>query len=499
MSETYNHGVRVEEVDTGSRSIRTASTSIIGIVGTAPASEAGTAATLTIGSSTSALTFTAVAVDATGNDISVAIVKPDAASQELAVSLAGKKITISLATDSEKVATSTAALIKSALDDDTDIAALIETTSGGPGLVAASTEKFLSGGEDEAFPLDTPVLVTPGSGDAARLGVAGSLYNAISNVWNQADAVLVVVRVAQTTNDADAETITAVAGDLVARTGVYALLKAKSITGYTPRILIAPGFTQNQSVLTNFITVATKLRGMIFADGPNSTSSAAIAYGGNFDSRRVTLCDPWIKVSRFAGTMTEAPSSVFAGIQAGVDNDQGFWVSVSNKPINGIIGTSRAIDFAMGDTTSEANLLNAGNVATIINENGYRTWGSRTLSSDSRYAFANVARIADILAQTVQDNHLWAVDRNITRGYLTAVADGVNAYMRTLISLGALTGTQNVGSLINCCVPNTELNTPANIAAGKVYFDFYFTPSFIAEQITFRQVYSTDGLAELSA
>jgi phage tail sheath protein FI len=199
------------------------------------------------------------------------------------------------------------------------------------------------------------------------------------------------------------------------------------------------------------------------------------------------------------GTMTEAPSSVFAGIQAGVDNDQGFWVSVSNKPINGIIGTSRAIDFAMGDTTSEANLLNAGNVATIINEDGYRTWGSRTLSSDSRYAFANVARIADILAQTVQDNHLWAVDKNITRGYLAAVSDGVNAYMRTLISLGALTGTQNVGSLINCCVPNAELNTPANIAACKVYFDFYFTPSFIAEQITFRQVFSTDGLAELSA
>lgn len=499
MSETYNHGVKVIEVDTGARSIRTAETSIIGIVGTAPDSEAGVAASLIVGSGTSALTFTALAAGDAGNDISVAIVKPAAASQSLAVSINALKITISLATDSEGVATSTADLIKTALDEDTDIAALIATTSGGSGVVAPSTEKFLSGGEDEAFPLNTPVLVTPGSGDAARLGTTGGLYNAILNVWNQADAVLCVVRVAQTTNDLNAATITAVAGDLTDRTGVYALLKAKSVTGYVPRILIAPGFTQQTSVLTNFITVANKLKGMIYADGPNDEDSDAIAYAGSFDSRRVVLCDPWIKVSRATGIVTEPPSSVFAGIQAGVDNDTGFWASMSNKAITGIVGTSRAIDFSMGDETSAANLLNAANVATIINESGYRTWGSRTLSSDSKYAFANVARIADILAVTLQTNHLWAVDRNITRNYLSAVAEGVNAYMRTLIAEGCLTGSQNVSKLINCCVANTELNTPANIAACKVYFDFYFTPSYVAEQITFRQILNTNGLEELSA
>ena len=102
-------------------------------------------------------------------------------------------------------------------------------------------------------------------------------------------------------------------------------------------------------------------------------------------------------------------------------------------------------------------------------------------------------------AVTLQTNHLWAVDKNITRNYLSAVAEGVNAYMRTLIAEGCLTGSQDVSKLINCCVANTELNTPANIAAGKVYFDFYFTPSYVAEQITFRQILNTNGLEELSA
>jgi hypothetical protein len=499
MSETYNHGVRVEEITTGARSIRTAATSIIGIVGTAPNSEAGVSATLTIGTGTSALTFTAVAAEAAGNDISVALVNPGEDSQSLAVALAGKKITVSLATDSESVITSTADLIKAALDEDTDIAALIATTSGGTGVVTASVEKFLADGEDEAFPLNTPVLLTPSNGEVLRLGTAGSLYYAIQNVWNQADAVCVVVRVAQTTSDANAATITAVAGDFSARTGVYALIKSKSVTGYTPRILIAPGFTQETSVLTNFISVANKLKGMIYADGPNATDTDAISYAATFDSRRVVLCDPKVKVSRASGIVTEPCSSIFAGIQAGVDNDTGFWASMSNKPITGIVGTSRAIDFAMGDATSSANLLNGANVATIINENGYRTWGSRTLSSDATFAFCNVARIADILAITLQTNHLWVVDQNITTGYLAAVSDGVNAYMRSLISQGCLTGAQNVAKLVNCCVPNTALNTLANIAASKVYFDFYYTPTYIAEQITFRQIINTNGLEDLTA
>jgi hypothetical protein len=499
MSETYNHGVRVEEITTGARAIRTAATSIIGIVGTAPNSEAGVSATLTIGSGTSALTFIAVEAGSAGNDISVALVNPGEASQALAVSLDGLKVTVSLATGSDSAITSTAAQIKAALDDDDDIAALIDTTSGGTGVVTASVEKFLTEGEDEAFPLNTPVLLTPSSGEVLRLGAAGSLYYAIQNIWNQADAVCVVVRVAQTTSDANAATITAVAGDLSARTGVYALLKAKSVTGYTPRILIAPSFTQDDAVLTNFITVANKLKGMIYADGPNSTDSAAIVYAADFDSRRVVLVDPKVKVSRASGIVTEPSSSIFAGVQAGVDNDTGFWASMSNKAITGIVGTARAIDFAMGDATSSANLLNGANVATIINEDGYRTWGSRTLSSDATFTFSNVARIADILAVTLQENHLWAVDQNITTGYLAAVADGVNAYMRSLIAQGCLTGAQNVSKLINCCVPNTSLNTPANIAAGKVYFDFYYTPTYIAEQITFRQLINTNGLEDLTA
>ena len=53
----------------------------------------------------------------------------------------------------------------------------------------------------------------------------------------------------------------------------------------------------------------------------------------------------------------------------------GFWNSPSNKTINGIIGTSRQVDFQLGDKNSRANLLNEQEVATIIREDGFRLWG----------------------------------------------------------------------------------------------------------------------------
>jgi phage tail sheath protein FI len=58
------------------------------------------------------------------------------------------------------------------------------------------------------------------------------------------------------------------------------------------------------------------------------------------------------------------------------------------------------------------------------------------------------------------------------------VVEGVNAYLRHLVSIGAILGGQ--------CWADPDLNTPDQIAQGRVYFDFDFTDSPPAERITFR-------------
>lgn len=100
-------------------------------------------------------------------------------------------------------------------------------------------------------------------------------------------------------------------------------------------------------------------------------------------------------------------------------------------------------------------------------------------------------RTADILNDSLQRAHLWAVDRPITKTYVEDVTEGVNAYLRSLVAQGALLGGK--------CWADPDLNSPANIAQGKIFFNFDFTPPYPAEHITFRSMLTTDYIEEVFA
>lgn len=359
-----------------------------------------------------------------------------------------------------------------------------------------------------AFPLDTPVLIAGSRAEAALLDTVGdgegTLPAALDGIFDQIGAVVIVVRVEE--GATDAETLANVIGGTNALTGDYegvlALLGAESVLGFTPRILCAPGFTHQRPedpdnagtylanpVVAELLGVAERLRAVIIADGPNSTDAAAVAWAGDFGSARVFVVDPWVKVQRGTEIVTEPASARVAGLLAKSDNDRGFWWSPSNQAINGIVGTGRPVDFRLGDANSRANLLNEQNVATIIRQDGYRLWGNRSLSSDAKWAFLCVRRTADILNDSLQRAHLWAVDRAITKTYVKDVTEGVNDYIRSLVAQGALLGGR--------CWADPDLNTPANISQGKVFFSFDFTPPYPAEHITFRSLLTTDYIEEV--
>ena len=165
-----------------------------------------------------------------------------------------------------------------------------------------------------------------------------------------------------------------------AYTGVSALLGAKSALGHTPKILIAPGYSDTKSVADALISVASRLRACTPIEGPGTTDAAAQAYRDGFGSRRAYLVDPDVQVADADGAPVSAPNSAYvAGVIAKSDNERGFWWSPSNRVILGILGTARPIDFALGDPNARANLLNENEVATIIRERGYRLWGNRGL------------------------------------------------------------------------------------------------------------------------
>lgn len=306
-----------------------------------------------------------------------------------------------------------------------------------------------------------------------------------------------VIRVAK--GDADTETTANVIGGVNSSTGNYegvkALLGAESKLGVVPRILVAPGFTHQRDNAANAVVaelkgIAQRLRAVVIADGPNTTDEAAKTYAGDFGDARIYVVDPWVMKLDDKGKAVAAPASpCVAGLLARIDNDEGFWVSPSNHEISGIVGTARPVDFTLGDSNARANLLNEKRIATIVRQDGYRLWGNRTLSSDPKWAFLCVRRTADMINESLLRAHLWAVDKGITKTYLEDVTEGVNAYLRNLTAKGAIIG----GS----CWADPELNTADQIAQGKVYFDFDFTPVYPAEHITFRSHLTNKYLTEL--
>lgn len=582
MPETFLHGVEVVEINDGPRPIRTVRSSVIGIVGTAPDSQAEVKATLQTGviGSNNALLFTSKLAGALGNQIGIRLIDPKAASQALSVAVDGKDINVSLATDGDGDITSTAAQVRTAILANTEAAALVGivnaggggatgtvvrstttvgsvtvtdggsgyttpptvvfsggggtgaagtavltngvvtsvtitapgsgystdptvsfTSSGssGAGVVAALRRQALADGIDEAFPLNKPVLVAGDQTQAALLGETGTLPAALDGIFDQIGAVVVVVRVDEGEDDED--TITNVIGGVDGTTGAYegvhAFLGSESQNGFCPRILIAPGFTAGRGeddtanpVVAELVGIAERLRAVIVADGPNTSDADAITYRGDFGSKRVYIVDPGVKIRNSLGELVdEGASARVAGLIAKIDNERGFWHNPSNNVINGIVGTGRDVDFTLGDANSRANLLNEQEVATIIRQDGYRLWGARVAADDPKWAFLSVVRTADMINDSILRGHMWAVDRNITRTYLEDVTESVNGYLSSLKAQGAILGGE--------CFPSPGLNTPANIAQGRVYFDFRFTPPYPAEHITFRSKLVNDYIEEI--
>jgi phage tail sheath protein FI len=333
-----------------------------------------------------------------------------------------------------------------------------------------------SGTAHADFPADEPVLITSATGIASKLGANSYLTKALEAIFAQAGALVVVVRTAN------------VAGSVSALSGVHALRKAQSSLGYTPRVIVAEG-ADNVTTIDDVKSVASSLKAVAIVGLDSSattldTATEATAWVTANGNDRTYALWPFVNGG-------EDPAPYVAGLIAKSDNDKGFWWSPSNQELIGIESLDKPVDFQLGDSTSIANVLNEGNVATVIQQGGFRLWGNRTGSVDAKYAFLSVRRTADLIFDSILRAHLWAVDRNITKTYLDDVSEGVTEYLRTLKNLGAILGGK--------CWPDPDLNTAANLSAGKVYFNFDFTPPYPAEHVIFRAILTNDYLSELTA
>ncbi len=485
----FLHGVELLEVDSGSRSITTSKSAVIGLIGTAPDSLGAVAATLTKGSAilNDGLSFVAVKAGSEGNAISIIFADPGAPDGVLSIAVDVSKITVTLATDEVSAIVSTAEEVAVAINADVAAKLLVVASflGDGTGDVTASDRAYLSGGEAEPFPLGKPVAVGGDTAMVAKLGSVGTLSAAFDDIFDQTGALVIAVRVEKAATDAETQ------ANIIL--GMQAWLDSKTETGYKPRILCAPEWSHYDGVAAEMQSKAKRLRAIAYFDCDiSATYTDAIKRARNY-GERVEMLWPWVTVfdTDQAKNINRPYSGRAAGLRARIDDEKGFWWSKSNQKIYGIVGTAQPVDWALGDAESLANMLNENKVSTIINEGGYLHWGNRTCSTDPKWTFEQTRRTADMINDAVQTNHLWAVDRNITKTYTEDVVDGVNGYLLGLKAEGAILGGE-------CWAPK-DLNTPANIQQGIVYFDFDFCPPYPAEHIIFRSRLNNGYLEEVFA
>lgn len=343
------------------------------------------------------------------------------------------------------------------------------------------------------FPLNTPVLLTNIQAAIGSAGTKGTLGPSLQAIADQAQPVTVVVRVEEGADEA--ETATNVIGTTDAEgnyTGMKALLSAQAHLGVKPRILGCPGL-DNQAVTAALAALAAQLRGFAYAScWECKTVAEAVLYRNNFSQRELMLI--WPDFLRW-NTVTNASDVAWAtaralGLRALIDEQTGWHKTLSNVGVSGVTGLSKSVFWDLQNTATDADLLNKNDVTTLVNKDGYRFWGDRTCSDDPLFAFENYTRTAQVLADTIADAQMWAIDNPLNPTIAKDVIHSINAAFRSMVSNGYLIGAN--------CWYDEIVNTPDTLKAGKLCIDYDYTPVPPLEDLTLRQRITDRYLADFA-
>ncbi|TCW51805.1 hypothetical protein EDC53_101132 [Phytobacter diazotrophicus] len=348
------------------------------------------------------------------------------------------------------------------------------------------------------FPLNEPVLITNVQSAIAKAGKKGTLAASLQAIADQSKPVIVVVRVAEGTGtDEDAalaQTLSNIIGTTDENgkyTGLKALLTAEAVTGVKPRILGVPGF-DTLDVATALAPVCQKLRafGYVSAWGCKTVSDA-IKYRDNFSQRELMVIWPdflaWDTVSN--ATATAYATARALGLRAYIDQSVGWHKTLSNVGVQGVTGISASVFWDLQEPGTDADLLNEAGVTTLIRKDGFRFWGNRTCSDDPLFLFENYTRTAQVIADTMAQAHMWAVDKPVTATLIRDIVDGINAKFRELKTSGYIVDAT--------CWFDEEANDKDTLKAGKLVIDYDYTPVPPLENLTLRQRITDKYLATL--
>ncbi|SPL65339.1 phage tail sheath subtilisin-like domain-containing protein [Ochrobactrum soli] len=458
MADIYLHGVETVEQNNGPRPVETIDTGIIGLIGTAPdASDdlwpldtvvpiygangevEGLGAAGTLKDAIDGIFDQASRVSQT---ILVVRVEPGANINETMSNIIGNSTTYkgmhALRTAQSEHGLKPKLLIAPGFTSSrpTDGIATISVTEGGTGYTSAPT-----------------VTITGGAGSGAE---------AVATINSTTGVVDEIVITKPGFGYTAAPTITLTGG------GATEAATATATVG-----------TVANPVTVELLTLANRFRAGVIKDSTATNTSAAIQDRLDYDTDRLLIVEPMVKVFKDAAAVNEPASARVAGLQARVDYSEGFWVSPSNHVVEGIVGISRPIDHSITDPAAESQLLNKNAIAAIVRapSGGFKLWGSRVPSSDSLKNFWSVRRAHDTIIDSVEIASEAFIDKPFSLQNLTDIAETVNSALRRWAAMGATLGGR--------VWLDSSLNTKETWASGHLYISYDAEAPAPIEHITF--------------
>jgi len=357
------------------------------------------------------------------------------------------------------------------------------------GLVAVAADA-----DADFFPENKPVLITNIRTAIGKAGTQGTLARALDAIADQTTPVCVVVRVPEGLDSA--ETTSNLIGTVTPTgdyTGMKALLAAESKLGVKPRILGVPGL-DDQAVAAELVSIAQQLRAFAYVSAFGAeTKEEVVTYRDNFGAREVMVIWPdfigWDTVANASATFYATARAM--GLRAKIDEETGWHKTLSNVAVEGVTGISKDVYWDLQNPATDAGYLNENDITTLINRNGFRFWGSRTCSDDPLFAFENSTRTAQVLADTIAEAHMWAVDKPMHASLIRDIIEGINAKFRQLKSRGYIIDAK--------AWYDPEANTTEGLKSGQLYIDYDYTPVPPLENLMFQQRITDRYLADFAS
>lgn len=333
----------------------------------------------------------------------------------------------------------------------------------------------------KVFPLNTPIFATSAYDLLAKAGTKGTLAKSLDAIVDQADAQVVIVRVAESKNAEEQKSNVIGTAEGGNYTGLKALRRAKAVTGYTPKILGVPEL-DSQDVLTELVGVAQATRAFAYGSaGGNPDLTEVGNYRKNFGQRELMLIDNEFMAFDPTTKKTETAATIarILGARAKLDKNVGWHKSISNTEINGVSGLKFARSFDLLDKNCDANTLNNKDVTTLIREDGFRVWGNRTCTNDSMMSFEVATRTAQIIQETIASAFMWALDKPMHPSLMEDIIMAINAKLAQYVNKGYILGAR--------VFIDKTLNTSETVQAGQFTISYEFTWVPPLENMVFNQ------------